>query len=215
MGIAEGQPDAADDRKTLNNTAYTIANFRLSIDGCSMSFNDVPCGHWAEDYIEAIYLAGITTGYPDGTYRPEDPVNRAQMAAFIIRALYGETFSYSSTPYFSDVPASHWAFKYVQRLFEDGMTIGYGDGTYRPEDVVNRAQMAAFIIRALYGESFSYSSTPYFPDVSASHWAFKYVQRLYEDGITTGYPDGTYRPEDVVTRAQIAAFLARAFLGMT
>ncbi len=198
---------------TSISASGTVMTANLGAGGCTAPFSDIT-GHWAENYIDAIYCAGITTGFPDGTYRPEDSVIRAQMAAFIIRALYGESFSYGSTPYFPDVPASHWAFKYVQRLFEDGITTGFPDGTYKPDNVVIRAQMAAFIIRALYGESFSYGSTPYFSDVPASHWAFKYVQRLFEDSITTGCGGSNYCPNNVVTRAQMAAFLSRAFLGM-
>jgi hypothetical protein len=69
------------------------------------------------------------------------------MATFIIRALYGDVFSYSSTPYFPDVPDTHWAFMYIQKMYEEGIAAGYGDGTYRPSNVVNRAQMAIFITR--------------------------------------------------------------------
>jgi len=119
--------------------------------GCTASFPDISTGHWAEDYIKAIFCAGITTGFPDGTYRPESSVTRAQMATFLIRALYGESFSYGSTPYFPDLSAGHWAFKYVQRLYEDGITTGFPDGTYRPESSVTRAQMAAFLSRAFLG----------------------------------------------------------------
>jgi hypothetical protein len=137
------------------------------------------------------------------------------MAIFIIRALYGDNFSYGSTPYFPDVLDTHWAFKYIQRMYEEGIATGYGDGTYRPTNQVNRAQMAIFIIRALYGDDFSYGSTPYFPDVPDTHWAFKYIQKMNEEGIATGYGDGTYRPLNVVNRAQMAIFIARAFLNMS
>jgi hypothetical protein len=188
------------------------------IDICSMSFNDVS-GHWAYNYIEAIFCAGITIGYPDGTYRPLTTVNRAQMAAFIIRAVEGEPSSNycGTTNPFPDVSFSHWACKYIKRLSELGITTGYPDGTYRPTVTVNRAQMATFIIRAVEGEpSSNYCGTTNpFPDVSFSHWACKYIKRLSELGITTGYPDGTYRPLTTVNRAQMAAFIARAFLGMT
>jgi hypothetical protein len=74
--------------------------------------------------------------------------------------------------------------------------------------------MAAFIIRAKHGETFTYDTTPHFTDVANAHWAFKYIQKMYEDGISTGYGDGTYGPIDVVNRAQMAVFLARAFQGM-
>jgi hypothetical protein len=184
-------------------------------DLCLMSFSDVSYEYWAWSYIRPIACAGITTGYGDGTYRPLNVVNRAQMAIFIIRALYGDDFSYGSTPYFPDVlDTTPWAFKYIQKMYEEGISTGYGDGTYRPLTQVNRAQMAIFIIRALYGDDFSYGSTPYFPDVPSEHWAFKYVQKMHEEGISTGYGDGTYRPLTQVNRAQMAVFIARAFLGL-
>jgi hypothetical protein len=178
------------------------------------TFTDVPADHWAFGWIEMIYVNGITTGYADGTYRPSLNVIRAQMAAFIIKAKYGDDFSYSSTPYFSDVPAGHWAFKYIQKMYEDGITTGYSDGTYRPAGNVTRGQMAAFIVRGLYGEDFTYNTTPYFSDVAASHGSFKYIQKVTEEGIASGYSDGTYRPSQNVNRAQMAAFIGRAFLGM-
>jgi predicted DNA-binding antitoxin AbrB/MazE fold protein len=179
-----------------------------------ISFTDVLPGFWAHEYISAIACAGISTGYDDGTYKPLREVNRAQMAIFIIRALYSDDFIYSSTPYFPDVPSGHWAFKYIQKMYEEGISTGYDDGTYKPLREVNRAQMAIFIIRALYRDDFSYSSIPYFPDVPSGHWAFKYIQKMYEEGIATGYDDGTYKPLREVNRAQMAIIIARGFLGM-
>jgi N-acetylneuraminic acid mutarotase len=201
---AFGSTDSEDDERT-----GAVWKLKLPI---STIFSDLAEDHWANSYIEAIYSHGITTGYGDGTYGPEDPVSRDQMAAFIIRALYGETFSYNSTPYFIDVPSSHWAFKYIQKLKELGITTGCGSGQYCPEEIVTREQMAAFLIRARAGEDFSCSSEPYFSDVTSDHWAFDYIQKLRELEITTGYGDGTYGPDDSVTRDQMAAFLYRAFL---
>jgi hypothetical protein len=99
-------------------------------------------------------------------------------------------------------------------MYEDGITTGYSDGTYRPAGNVTRGQMAAFIVRGLYGEDFTYNTTPYFSDVPASHGSFKYIQKVSEEGIASGYSDGTYRPSQNVNRAQMAAFIGRAFLGM-
>jgi hypothetical protein len=120
-------------------------------DLCLMSFSDVPYEYWAWSYIRAIACADITTGFDDGTYKPLRELNRAQMAIFIIRALYGDDFIYSSTPYFPDVPSGHWAFKYIQKMYEEGITTGYDDGTYKPLRTINRAQMAIIIARAFLG----------------------------------------------------------------
>jgi hypothetical protein len=184
-------------------------------------FLDVPLTHWAASYIKASYTAHITTGY-GGTdqFKPEYEVSRDQMAAFIIRAKEGEPAAdYCNTgSYFADVSVSGWACKYIKRLYEVGVTTGYG-GTnlYRPELTVTRDQMAAFIIRAKEGEpapAYCDSGSP-FIDVAPSSWSCRYIKRLYELGITTGY-EGTnqYRPDLPVTRAQMAAFIGRAFLGM-
>jgi immune inhibitor A len=194
----------------------TAAKLMIWNSGCvdNLPFIDIPTGFWAEDYIKSIYCGQVTTGYADGTYRPSQNVQRSQMAAFIIRATFGEDFSYSLTPHFTDVLSGHWAFKYVQKMYDEGITTGYPDGTYRPSLNVTRGQMAAFIIKALFGDSFSYSLTPHFTDVTDSHSLFKYIQKMYDEGITTGYADGTYRPSQNVSRAQMATFIGRAFLGM-
>jgi hypothetical protein len=181
---------------------------------CVMPFTDVPSGFWAEDYIRALYCEGIANGYADNTFRPSQNANRAQTAAFIIRAQFGEDFLYSPTAHFTDVPDSHWAFKYVQKMYDEGISTGYPDGTFRPSQSVSRSQAAALIIKTLYPGGFMYTLTPFFSDVPDSHWAFQYVQKMYDDSITTGYADGTYRPSQFVSRSQISAFIARAFLGM-
>jgi len=188
---------------------------------CTPPFIDVPCDHWAIDYISAIKGAGITIGYPDGTFRPENPVRRAEMAVFIIRAIEGKPVSYNPNPYFADVPPTHWAFEYVQRLRELGITTGYPTTppTYGPDDSITREQMAAMLIRALAyqgktslpPEDYCSSGSP-FPDVDETSWSCRFIKKLKELGITTGYPDGTFRPWNPVTRAEMATFIYRAFL---
>jgi hypothetical protein len=132
------------------------------------------------------------------------------MAAFIIRAIYGENFIYTQTPYYTDVPESNGYFKYVQKMRDTGITKVVD--TYMVDDVVTRGAMAAFIIRAKFGEDFSYTQTPYFIDVPESNGYFKYVQKMKDEGITGNV--GTYNWTAVVIRQHMAAFLARAFLGM-
>ena len=203
---------SADPVNVINSN--TTLGVNASLSESFVNFTDIPTGFWAESYIKALACEGITGGYSDGTYRPSQNVQRSQMAAFIIRAKFGEDFSYSPTPHFSDVPADHWSFKYVQKMYDEGITTGYTDGTYRPSQNVQRSQMASFIIKALFGDLFVYITDAYFSDIPDTHWAFKYIQKMYDEGITTGYTDGTYRPSQNVIRAQMATFIARAFLGM-
>ena len=87
-----------------------------------------------------------------------------------------------------------------------------GTGSYNPTSTVSREQIAAFMIRAMYGENFTYPATPYFTDVPASKWSFKYVQKMKAQGLT--WNTGTYNPSGVVTNELMAAFFSRDFLGV-
>jgi hypothetical protein len=185
-----------------------------------VTFLDVPLGYWAEDSIHAIFDAGITTGCSQNPikYCTFDPVTRAQMAAFIVRAAEGEppaNYCDTGSP-FSDVSPDTWPCKYIKRLLELGITKGCGPGIYCPDRNVTRAEMAAFIVRAVEGEpSADYCDTGSpFSDVSANTWPCKYIKRLLELEITTGCGPGFYCPDRNVTRAEMAAFLGRTFLGM-
>ncbi len=151
--------------------------------------------------IEAIAQAGITTGYGDGRFGPNDGVTRAQMAAFLVRAL---GLGSGGSAGFSDT-SGHWAEDAIDRLAAAGITTGYGDGRFGPNDGVTRAQMAAFLVRALglgSGGSAGFSDT-------SGHWAEDAIDRLAAAGITNGYGDGRFGPGDGVTRGQMAAFLRR------
>ncbi|MBZ0155379.1 MAG: S-layer homology domain-containing protein [Alphaproteobacteria bacterium] len=192
---------------TMSADTSVTAHYLISD---TSSFGDVSTGSVYWPYIEAIYNNSITVGCGSGNYCPSSSVTRGQMAAFITRSLYGEDFSYTLEPYFSDVPETNGYFKYVQKLKDAGITTV--TGTYLVDSEVTRGQMAAFIVRSLYGEDFSYTLEPYFSDVPSDHNFFKYVQKLKDVAITV--VTGTYGVDTVVTREQMAAFLARGFLGM-
>jgi subtilisin family serine protease len=192
---------------------------------CTPPFLDVPCDHWAINYISAVKDAGITKGCnppQNDKFCPEDVVTRAQMAAFIIRAIEGEPTNYNANPYFADVPSTHWAFKYVQRVKERGIAQGYpGTNLYGPEDNVTREQMAKMLIMALVSRGkiseppsdYCASGSP-FTDVDPSSWSCRYIKKLKELGITQGCnppENDRYCPQNPVTRAQMAAFIYRAF----
>jgi len=193
---------------------------------CIPPFIDVSCDYWATNYIIAVKNAGITRGCnppQNDMFCPEDIVTRAQMAAFIIRTIEGEPTSYNTNPYFSDVPSTHWAFKYIQRVKERNIAQGYAGTTlYGPEDNVTREQMAKMLIMGLVSQGKTsepptdYCSTGApFDDVSPSSWSCRYIKKLKELGITQGCnpPDNNrYCPQNPVTRAQMATFIYRGFL---
>jgi hypothetical protein len=196
-------------------------------DTCALSvlpqytFTDVPPDHWAFSYIWACAHAGIVGGYDDGTYRPDDLVNRGQMAVYVARALAGGDAHVPTGPAtatFTDVPTDHWAFKYAEYAYANSIVQGYGAGVYAPDVNVDRAQMAVFVARAMVyppgDEVLNYYQPPAIPtftDVPTDFWARKWVEYIVEEGVAAGYGDGTYRPDPVVDRAAMAVYVQRAF----
>lgn len=176
--------------------------------------------YWAYPFTLAVYRAGITAGCSANPlkYCGGKPVSREEMAAFIIRArneVPEDGYCGTENP-FSDVDPNRWSCKYVKKLAELGITTGYGDGRFGPEDVVTREQMSVFIIKALTSvppDGYCGTTDP-FMDVAFNRWSCKYVKKMSEMDITTGYGDGRFGPDDYVTRDQMAVFLSRAFLGM-
>jgi hypothetical protein len=168
-------------------------------------------GNLHEANIEAIAAAGITNGCNpplDNRYCPSRPVSRAEMAAFLIRALGQENSLPTYHRYFVDVPDGQWYTGYVERLYELGITTGYDDQTYRPDAAVTRAEMATFLTRAF---SLPATTTDYFTDDDGLFFEPD-INAIAAAGITKGCnTDQTlYCPTQNVLRDQMASFLARA-----
>jgi len=119
------------------------------------TFTDVAADHWAYKYIEYAVANHIVQGYPEGDYRPANPVTRDQMAVYIARAMVDPTgedglssYTPPSTASFPDVPAGFWSYKHIEYCVAQGVVKGYTDGRYHPEGAVTRDQMAVYIARA-------------------------------------------------------------------
>jgi len=112
-------------------------------------FRDVPKTHWAARWIEQLATEGVTKGCGGGRYCPENTVSRAEMAAFLLRTKYGSSYNppAASGKRFSDVPITHWAAPWIEKLAADGVTTGCGGGKYCPESRVTRSEMAVFLAR--------------------------------------------------------------------
>jgi hypothetical protein len=131
------------------------------------------------------------------------------MAVFMLNGMGITPPAMDSSHPFSDI-AGHWAEAYIEELFDQSITGGYPDGTFRPEALVTRAEMAVFMLNAMNVTPPTIDGSHPFSDI-AGHWAEAFIEELFDQGITGGYPDGTYRPENQVTRAEMAVFLVNAF----
>jgi hypothetical protein len=184
-------------------------------------FTDVTEDSWAYDEIEACLAAGIVQGYPDNTYQPANPVTRDQMAVYTARAVAGGDGSVPPGPVtatFADVPTDHWAYRYVEYAVSHGVVQGYDPTHYRPDEAVDRGQMAVYVARARgwvrIGEDMT-TAPELFPDVPAGFWAGTAIKACVEHDVVHGYDDGYYHPDWTVTRDQMAVYVQRAFgLGM-
>ena len=191
---------------------------------------DVASDNWAFDAVAACVQAGIVTGYEDDTYHPEYPVTRDQMAVYLARGLAGGEDNVPAGPAtatFEDVRTDNWAYDHVEYCYDQNIVQGYTATTYAPTVEVTRDQMAVYVARALVAPTGEAELADYepadprnFPDVPTTgygedgtepFWAYRHIEYCVEHGVVEGYDDGCYHPEIVVTRDQMAVYVARAF----
>ncbi|MCC5951695.1 MAG: PD40 domain-containing protein [Acidimicrobiia bacterium] len=137
------------DPATLGSPYSEIA--LASCGATTPAFVDVLTGHAFFAEIQWLAAARVTGGFGDGTYRPVSDVSRQAMAAFMYRLAGSPAFEVSVVPSFSDVGVGHPFFVEVEWLASSGVSLGYGDGTFRPTSEVSRQAMAAFMYRLLSG----------------------------------------------------------------
>lgn len=171
-------------------------------------FRDVPIGLQFEPEIRWMATRGISTGWSDGTYRPWQPVTRDAMAAFLYRMAGSPAFTPPATSPFRDITPSDQYYKEITWLAARGVTQGYPDGTFRPLASTNRDAMAAYLYR-MYNRPSSSAAAAY-TDIARNNQFYREIAWLTSTGITTGYPDGSFRPVDAVNRDAMAAFMQRA-----
>lgn len=179
-GYANGtfEPDRNMTRAEVTTMFARLLTEKMAADQTySNTFSDVAKSHWAANYIGYMQQFGIITGYADGSFRPDASVTRAEFAAIASRF---EKLT-EGTKSFSDVPSSHWAAKYINFAATRGWVNGYADGTFRPNNSITRAEVAAVTCRLLERNADqSYirshlSELRAFTDVNESHWAYWYT----------------------------------------
>ena len=204
-------------RIALVLVAVLVATSVVGIIPAEAVTHPVPGGTFVDDdgtlheaSIEAIVAAGITVGCSQGLYCPSAPITRAEMAVFLLRAIgQAPPGDAPYRAYFTDVPASQWYTPHVEKLYELGITSGLGNGGYGPGLSVTRAEMAAFLVRALSLPAAATAGS--FVDVQVTAWYSPFVEALRQSGITLGCAatPASYCPGGLVLRDQMASFLAR------
>jgi len=151
--------------------------------------------------------ADITTGYPDGSFRPTESVTRQSMAAFLYRYPTDAVWPVPVDDPFVDVGIDHPFATEVDWLVETGITEGFPDDRFRPASAVSRQSMAAFLYRLAGEPEFEPVPAQVFSDVPVSHPFFKEIMWLWWNYVADGRGDGRFGPADPVSRQAMARFL--------
>ncbi|WP_240041419.1 S-layer homology domain-containing protein [Paenibacillus ginsengarvi] len=164
--------------------------------------------HWAQNEIAAAAAKGWMTGTAEGRFSPETSLTRAEAATILTRSLLPGQAAPAGAAGFADVPATHWASGAIALAKQAGIVDGAGVSVFKPDSSVTRAEMAAMLARALK-LSAPPGANAAFSDVRADNWAYPYIQALVAQGALQGYEPGRFRPDEPISRAQMAAILDR------
>lgn len=181
-----------------------------------ITFIDLPVNHWAREIITFMVGQGFLKGYPDGTCRPDQPVSRAEFTALLVRVagLQEE----GGTAAFADLAPATWYYRVVAAAANHGLVKGYNAKQFGPRDQVTREQVATMLTRVLQQKEIPAALNEgrisellgRFKDTKEiSAWAEVAAAEAVKQGLVSGYPDRTFKPQNTATRAEVAAMLKR------
>ncbi|NMF57918.1 S-layer homology domain-containing protein [Pseudanabaena yagii] len=178
------------------------------------TFNDVPPNYWAQPFIQELASRDILKGFPDGGFRPNDPVTRAQFAAILSKAtnkapVRGEVS-------FVDVSSNYWAATAIQKSYTTGFLSGYPGNVFEPSQNIPRVQI---LVSLANGLNYSASQAPetilqaYSDSSSIPNYARNSVAAATENRLVVNYPNVLFlNPNQTATRAEVAAFIYQALV---
>ena len=177
------------------------------------SFTDLT-GHLAEPFIRNLVSLDLTRGYLNGTYQPDIPMNRAQYAALIVKAF--NPAPKRSLGDFFDIPANFWAYKAIKAAAQGGFVGGFSDGTFRPQENVQRLQVIVSLVNGLGLPSAHNSALQNFTDSQTlPKYAQTAVATATQQRIVVNYPDPKkIEPKQEATRAEVAAMVYQALVAI-
>lgn len=184
--------------------------FKKSASISSNPFSDVISGTYYYDAVQWAVENGVTSGYDDGTFRPDATCTRAQIVTFLWRA-NGSPEPVTTVNPFLDVNADAYCYKAILWAIEQGITTGTTSTTFSPNNSCTRAQAMTFLYRADGSPTSSGSSG--FSDVASNAYYGNAVAWAIANNITNGTTAETFSPDNTCTRAQIVTFLWRDMVG--
>lgn len=155
--------------------------------------------HWAADAIRSAISSGLIAGYPDGTFKPDGQITRAEFMTLI-----NKTFKFTDKAeiMYTDVPTGEWYRDEVAKAQAAGYIAGYENGTMRPGNPITRQEVAAIFFKLKNLTAADASAAGFADAASIAAWAKGAVRAVVKGTIMKGYPDNTFRPEGFLTRAE-------------
>ena len=206
------KPKPATQNTSATTTPAVTPNPKLVVyDICKESYSspltDIH-GHYAEGAINFLYNNYTIDGYKDGTFKPDQTINRAELTKMTLLTFrYGVSQILTTT--FKDVPISQWYAPYISSAKILGIINGYKDGYFRPTNRITRAEALKIILFAA-GRVIPHTVTSAFNDISAKDWFYHIANYGYENGIINGTGKNSFSPNKPITRGQAAIILANS-----
>ncbi len=199
----------------LSVTVGTVAPFVTAAPSFAQTtFYDVSSNYWAAPFIQELSQRGVIAGFPDGSFRPEEAVTRAQFAAMVNKAF--QKAQQRSPINFTDVPSNYWGYSAIQQAYTIGFLSGYPGNRFEPNQAIPRQQVLVSLANGLeYTASSNTESTlQYFNDASnIASYARSPIAAATEKQIVVNYPNVKFlNPTATATRAQVAAFIYQALV---
>ena len=176
-------------------------------------FSDLS-GHWAEDFVRGLAEANLISGMKDGSFAPNEPMNRAQFAALVVQAFQPSPVKPPTT--FSDVPPDYWGASSIQAAYQSEFMSGFPDQTFAPEHPLLRVQIWVALVNGLNWENPDVNLQPLgqFEDYTTlPRYALQQAVIALERHLIANYPDTTkLRPNQVATRAEVCVAVYQALV---
>lgn len=182
----------------------------------AQEYMDISPNHWAYNYVKMLSNTGVVVGYPDGTFRPDSQITRAEFATMTIKALKQQDAKIKWSPKFSDVTDEYWAYENIKKAAYFDLIKGSSNGNFYPEETVSRAQVLAVVINSLTTEDMTIDqarnllSTSYSDYKNIPDWVVIQSGKAESLGIVIKSPSNPccLDPNKPATRAEVAGFLA-------
>ena len=185
-------------------TKYAVMAGQKTAGAPSAALTDIS-GHWAEGSIKKLVAIGAIGGYPDGSFKPDRSITRAEFVTVLVKAF---KLSSKGGKVFADT-ANHWAKGSIAAAASNGIVSGYDETTFGPDDLITREQMAAMIVKAAKLDAAT-AGTNFTDSASISDWARNAVATATLNKIMNGYPDNTIRPKNNAARAEAVTVVVNA-----